>query len=183
MLKEVFQGLQNRVMQPGGVQPQMFKHFDWYNDQYDLNPATQKLQVPFLTPAVFVEFLPYTPQSLSRRVQLIPLNFRLHLVSDIYSHSRAGMAEQAAALSHIDLANALHHLIHGHHYLIPANAALGLPARAVYNTCARVRQEPDHAYSNLVVCLMEYRTIAFDYSATRSTQKMNNPLLVIKKPG
>lgn len=160
MQKAIFLALQEHIVKAGiGIE-----HFDWFNNQYaDTDPAKRQ-EGDFAYPAIFVQFLPYEPETLAGKVQKADVRFVLHLVSSNYAHSRYGLPEQQQALAHLDLVDKLYATVQGFR-------AKDADGRQILNTCNRTTVTPDHEQTNQIVNLQQFRAVAFDYAAVPKTVK------------
>jgi hypothetical protein len=80
----------------------LFKHVDLWNQNVDFIEQ----ETPFDMPAVFVEFLPITWQTLAGRcIQQANLILRLHIVTRWHSPTGDGAADQAEAIAYLDIPN------------------------------------------------------------------------------
>ena len=101
MKKQLYLAIKNRLKNiPGADGQPLFKHFDLWNQQVEF----MEQETPFLTPAVFVEFLPMKWRTLGNRVQDADLITRLHIVTEWHALTADNVPaeEQELALVYLD---------------------------------------------------------------------------------
>jgi hypothetical protein len=82
---------------------QLFKHFDLWNRQVEFI----ELETPFEVPAIFVEFLPISWQTIGNRVQQCELTVRLHIVTEWYAGTADYSPTELQALEFLDILDRL----------------------------------------------------------------------------
>lgn len=88
-----------------------FRHFDLWNQQLDYLDEEQ----PFLTPAVFIEFLPINWRQQSQGVRDATIVINLHVVTRrIQPQANVDYYTGADALAFLDLLTAVNLCLHGH---------------------------------------------------------------------
>jgi hypothetical protein len=145
-------------------------HVDVWNNQMANDPEPYSgAGSAFPTPAVFVEFPPATFQSVGRHVQRTELKPRLHLVTERYAATDSTSADQVAALSaDTNLVQLLaQHLTGWRH--------VDGDGRTVCNTWSRTGLANDNDFTNVVETVVEWRTVAYDYSGVRPTTPIAAP--------
>ena len=120
VLEQFFKDIMARTTIGTGI-----KHFAWYNDQ-GLNEENED---PIPTPAVLIEITDSTPRSVGRRVQYLDLQFRLYLLTELYTEldSREPTAILNAGLGHLVTIDEITERLHGW----PAAEVQGADARAL----------------------------------------------------
>jgi hypothetical protein len=103
MLKQLYLAIEQKLMaiNDGQGQP-LFKHFDLWNRQVEFIEQ----ETPFVTPAVFVEFMPVEWRNDKSAAQDAMLSFRLHIVTPWYANTAANVVDpgiRATALDYLDI--------------------------------------------------------------------------------
>jgi hypothetical protein len=123
------------------------KHFDWYNDQFN----SEEDELPFPTPAVFLEIMPYQTQSLGKLRQAADIQFMLHVGQQLYSNTRRGAKAQSKALSHLNLNDLVFAALHGKYSDEPIN-------NSTIGTINRTSVNPDHRFSGYIIHIISFKT-------------------------
>ena len=106
MKKQLYLAIKNRLKNiPGADGQPLFKHFDLWNQQVEFIEQ----ETPFLTPAVFVEFLPMKWRTLGNRVQDADLITRLHIVTEWHALTADYTPddEEDRALEYLDIVDSV----------------------------------------------------------------------------
>ncbi len=150
MLKTTYLELLSKITTLNGV-----KHVDMYAGQY-LNEADGE-ELPFPTPAVFIEFTSIPTGELGRRVQEGEALIRFHLVSDVVMNEVSNSTPEPIR------SNALDHLgmIDDFHKLMEKSSGTH------FNSMTRVGVTADTAPTDIYVHIAEYNTRFTDESAVR----------------
>lgn len=103
MLKDLYLAIEQKLMAvtDGQGQP-VFRHFDLWNRQVEF----VEQETPFVTPAVFVEFMPVEWHNDKSAAQDAMLSFRLHIVTHWYANTAANLVDpgiRATALDYLDI--------------------------------------------------------------------------------
>lgn len=134
----------------------------WYNNQYNQDDP----EALFAVPAVYIEFLPVPLTDYGRRIQGGDVTFRIHLVTEYYD-------DDDETLAHFDLSNDIFATLddmEGWASELPQFAALlGTDDDYLFlNQVSRTQIVPDHAQTNLVVTIQEFKALAIDLSNMRT---------------
>lgn len=135
------------------------KHFDWFNDQFN----TEEDELPFQTPAVFIEILPYQTQSLGKLRQAADIRFNLHVGQQLYANTRRGAKEQTKALSHLNLNDLVFAALHGKFSDSPIN-------NSTIGTINRTDVNPNHNFQGYIIHITSFKTRLISDNAVIPTQ-------------
>ena len=123
------------------------KHYDWFNDQFN----TQADELPFPTPAVFIQIMPFETKSLGKLRQSADINFRLHIGQQLYENMRKGSRSQSKALEHFTLCDSIFAALHGKRK--PDNND-----GAIIGTLSRTNVTPDHRFEGYIIHIHDFKT-------------------------
>jgi hypothetical protein len=137
--------------------------------QYYLGQDQQQGEIPLLTsPAAYLQYQPIDFQTLPRENQLGNARFTVRVVSDcIYDNDQR---VESMLNTHWTLVGQVYKALMGYparKSALPAFASLaGTQAdHQVFSEIVRLRLQPDHRPSNLIVTLIEFETTLYDCSA------------------
>lgn len=147
----------------------------WYNGQPDQNNE----EAVYAIPHVYIEFLPI---ELGQSIGPTPygeLRFRVHLYSEYHD-------DDNEVFTHLDLVGSIHaELLRFQGMLsdIPEFAVLKGTAndRTVFNQLVRTRIIPDHAQTNTIISITEYKGAAVDISAFKAITTISPDLITSKQ--
>jgi hypothetical protein len=169
MLRLIYLLLQNHINTKCST---WIKHCDLYLRQYE------QLQddVVFVTPSVYIRFLPIEWQTIAHDRQTAELNFEIHLVTETaYGDSRDLTDTQF--INHIAYETQLFAILHNYRFalsMLPAFAHLkNTPQDSiVLESISRTRTVPHDQLSNLNVSVQSFRTKIYDYAAVPQFQSV-----------
>ncbi len=130
--------------------------------------------VVFITPTVYIRFLPIEWQTVAHNRQTAELNFELHLVTETaYGDSRDLI--DLTFINHIAYENQLFQVLHNHRCLLsdlPEFAQLkGTPQDTVIlESIVRTRTVPHDQMSNINVSVQSFSSKIYDYAAVPQFQ-------------
>lgn len=167
MKKQLYLAIVNRLKNiPGADGESLFKHFDLWNQQVEFIEQ----ETPFLTPAVFVEFLPLQWRTLGNRIQDADLTVRLHIVTEWNALTADNVPdeEQIQALEYLDIVDSV----------VAAMQNFAAP-----NTNAWMRKQtiPNHNHERYVDSVEEYVCRVVDNSANTPMVGMDETVIVPEK--
>ena len=140
------------------------KFFDLWNNQ--TTPQDEEEELPFPTPAVFIEFHPSAMQTLGMRKQAGDVDFSLHIVSEVYAEhsSREEAAVRTNALDHLNLLDQIFYWLQNFDGdFFGAVDRTGFP-------------QFDHNHTNLYEHLMPFKSRITDHAAMHPQIKVTpNP--------
>lgn len=159
MIDLLFRGLQKRLI----LKVEEAKIVDYFLDQYDESTEDQRI---YATPALYIEFLPTTFETMSGNVQRAVQQFHIHTVHE------SGY-DDAKRITSVDGLNnfmkvqgkvfkALMNWRLNSTYLSEANQSVTLMESIV-----RTRSVPDHAMSRLLVNTQTFQAVVYDYGAVQ----------------
>lgn len=137
----------------------LVKHYDWFNDQFN----TEATELPFKTPAAFIEILPYQTQRLGNKRQSASIQFRLHVGQHLYENMREGSPRQSKALEHLDLINTVF------------NAVEGKNNGTTIGSIMRTNVAPDHRYKGYIIHIQTFNLRMFTDTASNTTRLPDTP--------
>ena len=167
MKKQLYLAIVDRLKNiPGADGEPLFKHFDLWNQQVEFIEQ----ETPFLTPAVFVEFLPLKWQTLGKRVQSADLTTRLHIVTEWHALTADNVPdeEQDLALAYLDIVDSV-------------VAALQNFAAPCTNAWMRTQTIPNHNHERYVDSVEEYICRVTDNSANTPMIGVDGTAIVKEK--
>ena len=150
--------------------PRAINTLDLWNEQID--QLTQ--QQPFLTPAVFVEFLPIIWTKLGKGVQRAETQIRLHIVSATLATVSSQYKEQA--LYRLRLTKAVQAAFVG--FNGPTDAE-GL----MFGTFVHIQSETDHNHTDICEDIETWQTLCIDASGAISDGTVETPHKVTLNTG
>ncbi|MES2732874.1 MAG: hypothetical protein V4714_14060 [Bacteroidota bacterium] len=168
MLKFIFLLLEQRLLSL----PEL-REVDWFNNQY---APSEEEEVMYAAPAAYLEFLSITDlQTEGRKAQKGTVPFRVHVVTELFTDNDNRF--KSAALEHYDIVNLVSKQLLGHSALLsdlPDYAAIqNTPGdQQVYNSVTRTGIIPDHKRSHLMLTVMDFSTVAIDFSAAKVFTKI-----------
>lgn len=166
MIKDLFLALEQKLLAVTDEQPEpqpLFKHCDLWNRQVEF--IEQETQ--FLTPAVFVEFMPIPWEQLGKNIQEADLTVRFHIVTPWHANTASNIINpevRATALSYLDIPTVLFRQLHGQH---------GSFGTGNFNALTRVKSIPNHDHERFVDSIEEYRCRLKDLSYTVRTMAID----------
>ncbi len=134
------------------------KHYDWFNDQFN----TQEDELPFQTPSVFIQVMPYQTTSMGKLRQSADINFRLHIGQHLYSNTRRGSRNQSKALDHLLLNDLVYAALNGKRQPDKNEGA-------IVGTISRTGVTPDHHFDGYIIHIMDFKTRLLDDKAVVPT--------------
>ena len=167
MKKQLYLAIVNRLKNiPGADGEPLFKHFDLWNQQVEFIEH----ETPFLTPAIFVEFMPLQWQTMGNRVQSADLTTRRHIVTEWHALTADNVPdeEQELALAYLDIVDSV-------------VAALQGFAAPNTNTWMRTQTIPNHNHERYVDSVEEYICRVIDDSANTPMTGVDGNVIVPAK--
>lgn len=165
MKKQLYLAVKNRLKNiPGADGQPLFKHFDLWNQQVEFIEQ----ETPFLTPAVFVEFLPMKWRTLGNRVQDADLTIRLHIVTKWNGLTADYSPEEEDALAYLDIVDSV----------VAAMQNFAAPGT---NAWMRTQTIPNHNHERYVDSVEEYICRVTDNSANTPMTGVNEDVIVPEK--
>lgn len=167
MKKQLYLAIVDRLKNiPGADGEPLFKHFDLWNQQVEFIEQ----ETPFLTPAVFVEFLPLKWQTLGNRVQSADLTTRLHIVTEWHALTADYTPDdlEDRALEYLDIVDSV-------------VAAMQNFAAPCTNAWMRTQTIPNHNHERYVDSVEEYISRVTDTSANTPMTGMDGTPIVQEK--
>lgn len=172
MIKNLYLAIEQLLLAITDEQPQpqhIFKHCDLWNRQVEFIEQ----ETPFLTPAIFVEFLEIPWQTDGRSVQDADLTIRLHIVTPWFANTASDIADTAvrsAALAYLDLPTVLFRKLHGKHGDIIDNTDTSHPVTlGSFNALTRIASRPNHDHERFVDSVETYRCHIKDFTFSNPT--------------
>lgn len=144
------------------------KHIDLYYGQEQAVDQDGNW-IPFLAPAVWLEFNANEVADLMDKRQLITMDVGVYLAFETVQDSNRGSLGQARALQYIGLLRQLHQHLHGH-------AALH------HGPMTRVAMNRVDAPPTMVLYRQVFRCAMLDYGATANHDELENPALELGRP-
>ena len=161
MKKQLYLAIKERLKNiPGADGESLFKHFDLWNQQVEFIEQ----ETPFLTPAVFVEFLPMKWRTLGNRVQDADLITRLHIVTEWHADYTPDDLEDRA-LEYLDIVD----------NVVAAMQNFTAPCT---NAWMRTQTIPNHNHARYVDSVEEYICRVTDTSANTPMTGMDGSVIV-----
>lgn len=142
--------------------PLAIKTLDLWNEQVDQLAQQQ----PFLTPAVFIEFLPIVWTKLGKGAQRAEVQIRLHIVSATLATVSSQYKEQA--LYRLRLTKAVQAALVG---FCGSTDAEGL----MFGTFVHTQSETDHNHADICEDIESWQTLCIDASAAISDGSTKTP--------
>ncbi len=165
MKKQLYLAIKNRLKNiPGADGEPLFKHFDLWNQQVEFIEQ----ETPFLTPAVFVEFLPMKWRTLGNRVQDADLTTRLHIVTEWNALTADYSPEEEDALAYLDIVDSV----------VAAMQNFTAPCS---NAWMRTQTIPNHNHERYVDSVEEYVCRVTDTSANTPMTGVDGTAIVNEK--
>lgn len=162
MIDLLFRGLQKRLYE----QVEAAKIVDYFLDQYDASSGDQRI---YGTPALYIEFLPTTFETMPYNIQRAVQQFHVHTVheSAYEDDKRITSADGLNNFMHVQTAvfRALMNWRMNATYLDEAN-----PSATLMESIVRTRSVPDHAMSRLLVNTQTFQATVYDYGAVKGMQ-------------
>lgn len=171
MLKYIYLIIKARLEAEIAALPVVF----WFNNQYDQDDE----EAIFAVPSVYIEFLPVPMQDFGERIQAGEVRMRVHLLTEYYD-------DDDATLAHFDLSSAIHASIDDMEAWaseLPVYSALAGTEDdfLIINQASRTAIIPDHAQTNLIVTIQEFKFFAVDLSNIRTYLDKNVTLDIIAR--
>ncbi|MEM7372805.1 MAG: hypothetical protein AAF587_29560 [Bacteroidota bacterium] len=146
----------------------------WFNAQFDQN----KDEAVFYVPSVYIEFLPMDLEDIGEQVQGGEVMFRIHLMTELYD-------DNDRVLAHFDLVDDIFKHLHGWDVMksaLPEFSALQDTEDdvAIINKVVRTRLIPDHAQSNTIITVQEFKTYVADFAAMKSYIEFSPTITVLR---
>ena len=164
MIRDHYRALKQRILSevPG------LAFVDWFMAQYEPNEKGETWV--WKTPAVYVEMLPLTWETLGSRVQRARLAFDVHLVNDSLFENDSKIVD-TAAVDHFDICSDLFKCLHAFRCnlsFLPDYAGLsGTNNDAVLlESIVRTGMATRHDLSILLVTVQSFECMVYDYTAT-----------------
>lgn len=149
MKKQLYLDIKNRLKDITAADGEpVFKHFDLWNQQVEFLEE----ETPFLTPAIFIEFLPHEWKTLGNRRQHAVLNTRIHIVTQWFAGTADYSPTEQQALEYLDIVDCV-------------VAALQNFSASSTNSWMRTRTVPNHNHERYVDNIEEYVCDLIDVSA------------------
>lgn len=164
MKKQLYLAIVNRLKNiPGADDEPLFKHFDLWNQQVEFIEQ----ETPFLTPAIFVEFMPLQWQTMGNRVQSADLTTRLHIVTEWHALTADNVPdeEQNLALEYLDIVDSV----------VAALQNFSAPGT---NSWMRTQTIPNHNHERYVDSVEEYICRVIDDSSNTPMTGVNGDVIV-----
>lgn len=164
MKKQLYLAIIDRLKNiPGADDEPLFKHFDLWNQQVEFIEQ----ETPFLTPAIFVEFMPLQWRTLGNRVQDADLTTRLHIVTEWHALTADNVPdeEQNLALEYLDIVDSV----------VAALQNFSAPGT---NSWMRTQTIPNHNHERYVDSVEEYICRVIDDSANTPMTGMDGNVIV-----
>ncbi len=145
---------------------QLFQHFDLWNRQVDFLEE----ETPFNLPAVFIEFLPHSWQTLGNRKQCADLTIRLHIVTPWFSDTADYVPDefQQQAVCYLDT---IDKVVAAMQNFAPSNS----------NQWMRTQSIPNHDHGRYVDSIEEYICNIVDTSAVQHKQQVSLSPVILKE--
>ena len=149
MRKQLYLDIKNRLKTIQTTEgEQLFRHFDLWNRQVEFLEE----ELPFATPAVFVEFDRMDWRTLGRKIQECDLHIRLHVVSEWWSETSDLSPIEDEGLRYLDLTDSV----------VKAMQGFTTP---YMNSWMRTASITDHDHLRYVDNVEEYTCLLRDTSA------------------
>ena len=135
----------------------LIQHFDLWNQNVDFIDSDS----PFLRPAVFIEFMPHTWDTIMNHVQTATITIRLHIVTEHFYQTADYSPTESEALDYLT---------------IPDKILSALQSNSVPNSNGfmRISSTPNHNHEGIIDTIEEYTTFITDTSATPTQTPINN---------
>lgn len=163
MKKQLYLDIKNRLKDITAADGEpVFKHFDLWNQQVEFLEE----ETPFLTPAIFIEFLPHEWKTLGNRRQHAVLNIRIHIVTQWFAGTADYSPTEQQALEYLDIVDCV-------------VAAMQNFSASSTNSWMRTRTVPNHNHERYVDNIEEYTCDLVDDSAvvTNATTVLAEPVV------
>ncbi|MDR1846743.1 MAG: hypothetical protein LBR17_01315 [Bacteroidales bacterium] len=161
MRKQIYLSIKNAIkeIQDSDGQP-IFKHFDLWNNSI----AFMEKETPMALPAIFIEFLPVTWQTLGLNLQQATMQFRVHIITRWYSQTHDSSPDEDSQLDYLDYPDILFKNLQG---------------KSVMNGIMfdRLTSQTDHNHATLVNTIETYSAQIRDKQAIN---KPNNAFVTIQ---
>lgn len=148
------------------------KHFDYWNFQTEQQDEEDNDELPFATPAVFLELIPSETITLGNKKQMSELTFQLHVATEVYTeHSSSEELEiRNRSLEHMFLLDDIFARLQNHNgsYFNSINR-IGIP-------------QFDHEHSQVYKHLLPFKTLITDVAAMHALKHVTPDLKVIQGP-
>ena len=154
MLKNLYLAIEQKLMAINDEKGQpLFKHFDLWNRQVEFIEQ----ETPFVTPAVFVEFMPLQWRTDKSFTQDATVIVRLHIVTPWHANTAANVPKVSRedALAYLDIPGVVFRQLHGQ------TAEF---ADANFNALVRTGSVINHDHERFVDSVEEYQCHLKDLS-------------------
>jgi hypothetical protein len=141
------------------------KHVDIFFGQYD-NEADGN-ELPFVRPAVFIEFMPLEWDSYGRKKQEASAQFRIHVVSDV-------IEETDSTTSAVIRTNAHRHLLALDKLFASLHGFSDPTPNQFFNTISRTTIEPYIGKGEMIVHILTFKCRLCDVGAVLPIQHLTN---------
>jgi hypothetical protein len=172
MNKEIYEALEKRIQEKvSGV-----KQVDWFYNQYE---EGEEGNMVWVTPSVYLQFLPIEWQDLGSRVQSGDMTLLVHLATDSGYENK----QRITVTEHLELDKALKNALHGWGCPLSytpsvTNVAGTANDGILINRLTRKGTESDHALRECMVTIATYTGSVYDYSSLISDSKDRQEVLL-----
>lgn len=167
--KQFYNDLTARLKEIVSANVPVFKTIDVWNRQLDPDWSGDAIKFP----AVFIEYLPCTWQSMGRKIQQCD-NFgaRLHIVTQTVARSKDGSLSKDKAMEHFDIIDEVYKKLHGWG-----------GDRTYFSSLDRSGSFTDHYNNGVRDDIEEYHCVLKDDTAMPVTTRIGVTVNIMKQTG